>query len=50
MPKLRRLWPTPGWLVVGLLVVEWLLWISERLGWPAWHKGYAVLSYVATVA
>ena len=50
MPKLRRLWPTPGWLVVGLLVVECLLWLSERFGWPAWHKGYAVLAAVASVA
>ncbi len=30
-----------------LLVVECLLWLSDRLGWPAWHKGYAVLAAVA---
>ena len=45
----RRFYPTPAWLVLGLLVVEGLLWLSERFGWPAWHKGYAVLSAVAGV-
>lgn len=40
---------TPDRLVLLLLVVEGLLWLSERLGWPAWHKGYAVLTAVATV-
>ncbi len=34
---------TPDRLVLLLLVVECLLWLSDRLGWPAWHKGYAVL-------
>ena len=26
---------------------ECLLWLSNWLGWPAWHKGYAVLTCVA---
>src|SRR5271157_5695768 len=34
-------------LVVGLLVAESLLWLSNWLGWPRWHKGYAVLTSVA---
>ena len=34
---------------MGTLVVECMLWLSDRLGWPAWHKGYAVLAAVATV-
>ena len=49
LPKRRWFWPTPGWLVVGLLVVEGLLWLSERFQWPTWHKGYAVLIAVAAV-
>ena len=40
---------TPDRLVLLLLVVECLLWLSDRLGWPAWHKGYAVLAAVAAV-
>ncbi len=43
----RRFRPTPAWLVLGSLAVTGLLWLSDRLGWPAWHKGYAVLSAVA---
>lgn len=31
------------------LAVECLLWLSERIGWPGWHKGYAVLTAVASV-
>jgi hypothetical protein len=34
---------------VVLLAVEGLLWLSNRFGWPAWHKGYAVLVTLATV-
>jgi hypothetical protein len=26
----RRFRPTPAWLIVGLLIVEGLLWLSER--------------------
>jgi hypothetical protein len=37
-------------LIVGLLVAECLLWLSDRLGWPAWHEGYAVLAGVASVS
>jgi hypothetical protein len=40
---------TPGRFVAGLLVAECLLWLSDRAGWPAWHKGYAVLTCVAIV-
>ena len=40
---------TPGRAVVGLLVVECLLWLSNWLGWPHWHRGYAVLTAVALV-
>ena len=36
-------------LILGLLVVECLLWLSERFQWPTWHKGYAVLTAVAVV-
>lgn len=49
-PKPRWYHPTPAWLVYGLLVVEGLLWLSERFQRPAWHKGYAVLVAVAAVA
>ena len=47
----KRRWycPTPGKLVIGLLVVECLLWLSNWLGWPSWHKGYAVLTSIAAV-
>jgi hypothetical protein len=44
-PRFVRL--TPDRFIVCLLVVECLLWLSERLGW--WHKGYAVLTTVAVV-
>ncbi len=40
---------TPGRLLVVLLAVEGLRWLSERFGWFAWHKGYAVLVAVAVV-
>ncbi len=40
---------TPDRLILALLVIEGLLWLSERLGWPGWHKGYAVLTAVASV-
>ena len=33
--------------MIRLLVVECLLWLSNRLGW--WHKGYAVLAAIAVV-
>ena len=42
-PTRRPFRPTPAWLIFGSLVVEGLLWLSERLQWPSWHKGYAVL-------
>ncbi len=40
---------TPDRLVLLMLAVEGLLWLSDRLGWPVWHKGYAVLTAVASV-
>jgi hypothetical protein len=40
---------TPGSLIALLLGVEVLLWLSNWLGWPALHKGYAVLTCMATV-
>jgi hypothetical protein len=40
---------TPGRFVIGLLAIEVLLWLSERVGWLGWHKGYAVLTGVALV-
>ena len=46
----RRFRPTPSWLIVALLMVEGLLWLSDRFQWPTWHKGYAVLIAVASVA
>jgi len=48
-PQTRWFHPTPGRFVLLLLVVEVLLWLSERVGWPGWHKGYAVLTCVAAV-
>jgi hypothetical protein len=41
---------TPDRLVIVLLVLECLLWLSDRLALPAWHKGYAVLTAVAMVS
>ena len=40
---------TPDRFVIGLLVVECLLWLSERVHFPAWHKGYAVLLALTVV-
>ena len=45
----RHFYPTPAWLVLGLLVVEGLLWLSERSPWPTWRKGYAVPIAVAAM-
>ena len=48
----RRLFcPTPSWLIFGLLVVEGLLWLSERFGWSWFNekKGWTVLIGVAVV-
>jgi hypothetical protein len=47
----RRLRPTPSCLIFGLLVVEGLLWLSERYQW-FWYnekKGWTVLIGVAVV-
>jgi len=48
-PKCPRYCTTPDRLVVGLFGVEGLLWLSNRLQLPVWHKGYAVLATVAAV-
>jgi hypothetical protein len=49
LDPIRRLFRlTPDRFILLLLVVECLLWLSERIGW--WHKGYAVLTGVAAVA
>ena len=39
-PKPHWFHLTPDRLVLLLLAAEGLLWLSDRLGWPAWHKGY----------
>ena len=51
-PKPRWFHPTPGWLIVGLLAVEGLLWLSERFQWFWFNekKGWTVLIAVASVA
>ena len=50
-PQPRRFYPTPAWLIFGLLVVEGLLWLSERFQWFGFnsHKGWTVLIAVAVV-
>ncbi len=52
-PKSTRRWlfPTPAWLLLGLLVVEGLLWLSERFQWFGFNekKGWTVLIAVAVV-
>ncbi|MGA2254799.1 MAG: hypothetical protein ABSG53_09070 [Thermoguttaceae bacterium] len=47
--SIRWFHPTPGRFVLLLLAVEVLLWLSDRFGRPGWHKGYAVLTAVASV-
>ncbi len=49
-PSVRWFHLTPDRLILALLVIEGLLWLSDRIGWPVWHKGYAVLTAVASVA
>ncbi len=50
--KPRWFCPTPGWLILALLVVEGLLWQSEKFQWFDFneHKGYTVLFAVASAA
>jgi hypothetical protein len=50
LPNLRWFHLAPHHCLGTLLAVEGLLWLSKRLGWPPWHKGYAVLTAVAAVA
>ena len=47
----RRFRLTPAWLIYGLLVVEGLLWLSERYRWFWFNekKGWTVLIAVAVV-
>ena len=47
-PALFRL--TPELCVLLLLVVEVLLFLSNWLAWPEWHKGYPVLMSVGVVS
>jgi len=48
-PKRRKFSPTPSWLILALLEVEWLLFLLDWFQLPKWHKGYAVLIAVASV-
>jgi hypothetical protein len=50
-PKPRWYRPTPDRLILALLVVEGLLWLSERHEWFGFnqHKGWTVLIAVAAV-
>ncbi len=48
-PSIRWYRLTPDRFVIGLLVVEGFLWVSDRFGWLPWHKGYAVLTAVVLV-
>jgi hypothetical protein len=50
-PTRRSFRPTPAWLIFGLLVVEGLLWLSERYRWLWFNekKGWTVLIAVAVV-
>ena len=50
-PTHRWFVPTPGWLVLGLLAVEGLLFCSEQFHWFAFnrHKGWTVLIAAAAV-
>ena len=51
LPQRRWFCPTPGWLVLGLLAVEGLLWLSEQFHWFGFnsHKGWPVLIALASV-
>ena len=49
-PKPRWYRLTPDRIVIGVLVVECLLWLSDRFAWLSWYKGYAVLAGVGLVA
>jgi hypothetical protein len=50
-PTRCRFYPPPAWLIFGLLVVEGLLWLSERYRWFSFNekKGWTVLIGVAVV-
>ena len=44
-----RDYPSLNHLVIGLLIVECMLWLSDRFGLPEWDKGHAVLAAVVVV-
>jgi len=50
-PKARWFYPTPSWFLIGLLIVECLLWLSERFQWFTFnhHKGWTVLIALASI-
>ena len=48
-PQPRWFHPTPTRFVTALLAVEVLLWLSDRLGWPARHGGFAMFECMAIV-
>ena len=50
-PTRRRFYSTPAWIILGLLLVEGLLWMSEQYRWFGFnsHKGWTVLIGVAVV-
>jgi hypothetical protein len=50
-PKLRWYRPTPGRALVGLFLLEAILWLSERCGWFPFnkHPGWTVLIAVAVM-
>ncbi len=48
-PSIRWYHLTPGRCLPILLVVEGLLWLSERFHWLPWEKGYAVMTAAVTV-
>jgi hypothetical protein len=49
LPKSRWFHLKPDRLIPALLAVEGLLWLSDRIGWPVWQKGHAVLTTVTAV-
>jgi hypothetical protein len=49
IPKRRVFELTPSSCLAILLVAEAAIWLSNRIGFPAWHKGYAVLAAIAVM-
>ncbi len=50
-PTRRSFYPTPAWLIYGLVVVEGLLWLFERYRWFWFNekKGWTALIAVVVV-